>query len=96
MLLEDILSQLVNARRERKQDCVRVQACTSLTAGPAKGSDVLVSLQGVLIGLLSYLFNMPTSMALSKLVWQRNTDLNPHKAMQLALEAGMLNLSFEV
>lgn len=65
-------------------------------AGQAKGSDVLVSLQGFLTGLLSHLFNTPTSMALSQLVWQRNTDLNPHRTMQLALEAGMLNLSFEL
>lgn len=69
VLLKDILSQLVDAGRERKQN-IRVQACSlaaSGTRGTSTGSDVLVSLQGFLTELLSCLFTMPASMALPQL-----------------------------
>lgn len=96
MLLKDILSQLVDAGRERKQDYIRLQACSLLASGTSKGSDVLVSLQGFLTELLSCLLTVPASMALPQLVWERSTDLNPHRTMPLALGAAILHLSFEL
>lgn len=46
VFLEDILSKLVYARVEKKQDRVRVQTCTSPNSRTNRDRDVLVSQRG--------------------------------------------------